>query len=241
VALVERGRYLPPPPPAGNGRGPAAETSQFEAQYFAAGKKYAVYIGGDHAGEVAVLKPEPISCASLSAVVSGTGALEDDDIRALATSLPIPPRPPAPPRRPTAEEEAAALQLAGSVFRLHGARASSLRRVRIERLTITDLDRDQHLELVGNFSLLDKGERTLLLVAGSGQGGYKAELAWHYLSSEAPDDRQRRSLVDHLDLDSDGVDELIVRLDGYEDWQYGIYKRDKKRWKLVYTGGGGGC
>ncbi len=241
VALVERGRYLSPPPPPENGKGPATATSRFEAQYFAAGKQYAVYVGGEHAGTVQVIKPEAIRCASLSAVVSGTGALEDDDVRALATSLPIPPRPPAAARRPTPEEEAAARKLAGSVFRLHGARDSAMRKIRIERLVLSDLDRDQKAELVGTFSLRDKVERTLLLVAGPGGDGFKTELAWHYSASGEPDDRQQRSLVDHLDLDGDGVDELIVRMEGHEDWQYGIYKKQKKSWKLVYTGGGGGC
>lgn len=241
VALVERGRYLSPPPPTQNGKDPAAATSRFETQYFATGRQYEVYVGGEHAGTVQVIKPEALGCASLSAVVSGTGALEDDDVRALATSLPIAPRPPSAARRPTPEEEAEALKLAGSVFRLHGARASAIRKMRIERLVITDLDRDQKAEMVGTFSVRDKVERTLLLVAGPDGAGFKSELAWHYSASGAPDDRQQRTLVDHLDLDGDGVDELIVRLDGYEDWQYGIYKKDKKHWKLVYTGGGGGC
>ncbi|MGH9600889.1 MAG: hypothetical protein ACRD24_00755 [Terriglobales bacterium] len=128
-----------------------------------------MYVGGEHAGTVQVIKPESISCASLSAVVSGTGALEDDDVRALATSLPIPPRPPAAARRPAPEEEAAARKLAGPVFRLHGARASAVRRIRIERLLVTDLDHDQKPELVGNFRLPGSTERTLLLVGGAGR------------------------------------------------------------------------
>ncbi|MGH9531139.1 MAG: hypothetical protein ACRD2Q_02020 [Terriglobales bacterium] len=242
VAVVDGGRYLPPPPPWFEpGKDLAPEALRFEEQYFASGKKYAVYIGGEHAGTVEVIKPETITCASLSAVVRGTGALEDDDVRALATSLPISPRTPAASRRPTPEEEAAALELAGSVFRVHGARSSALRRIRIERLVLSDLDRDQRAEMVGTFSLRDKAERTLLLVAGPGDKGFKAEMAWHYLSSGAADDHQQRSLVDHLDLDGDGVDELIVRMEDHEGWQYGIYKKDKKGWKLVYTGGGGGC
>ncbi len=242
VALVENGRYVAPPRPADPKKQPPAETSRFEAQYFASGRQYGVFVAGGGAGTVAVVKPESITCASLSAEVSESSALQDDDVRALATSLPIVPRPGAMPHRPTAEEEAAALKLAGSAFRLHGARASSLSRIRIERLTVADLDGDQRPELIGSFTLRDKGERALLLVAGSKEGGYKAEMAWHYLGpADAPDDRQRRSLVDHLDLDGDGVDEIVVRLEGHDDWKYGIYKKEKKGWKLVYTGGGGGC
>ncbi len=240
VALVEQGRYLSPPPPPKPGKGPAAATSRFESQYFAAGKKYEVFVGGEHAGTVQVIKPEAVRCASLSAVVTGTGALEDDDVRALATSLPIAPRPTAADRRPTIEEEAAVLELASSIFRLHGARSRVLRRIRIERLVVSDLDRDQKPELVGSFRLRGSSEHTLLLVAAPGDGRLKAELAWHFSAAE-PESRQQRTLVDHLDLDADGVDELIVRIESLEDWQYGIYKKDRKSWKLIYTGGGGAC
>ncbi len=241
VALVERGRFLPPPPAPKRGKGPVAATQHFQEQYLAAGKKYEVYVAGDHAGTVEVIKPESRDCPSLSAMVTGTGALEDDDVRALATSLPIPARPTITQRRPTSEEEDAARQLAGSSFRLYGARWGAMGRIRIVRLEARDLDRDQKAELVGTFRLRDKGERTLLLVARPDGNGYKSELAWHFRSSGDVDDRELRSLVDHLDLDGDGVDELIVRMEQHRSWQYGIYKKEKKGWKLVYTGGGGGC
>ncbi len=241
VALVDQGRFLAPPPAPKSGKNPAISTQHFQEQYFAAGKKYEVYVAGGHAGTVEVIKPEPLDCPSLSAMVTGTGALEDDDVRALATSLPIPARPPITQRRPTSEEEAAARKLAASSFRLHGARWSAMARIRTVRLEARDLDRDQKAELVGTFRLRDKVERTLLLVARPEDGGYKAELAWHFLSSGDVDDRELRSMVDHLDLDGDGVDELIVRMEHHRGWQYGIYKKEKKSWKLVYTGGGAGC
>ncbi len=241
VALIEGGRYLSPPPPTESRKSAKAETSRFESQYFASGRKYNVYIAGEPAGAVEVIKPESTGCASLSAVVTGTGALEDDDVRAVATSLPVAPRPAAHRRRPTSEEEAAVLHLASAMFRMHGARSSAVRRIRIERLVVTDLDHDQQPELVGSFRLRGSPERTLLLVAKPDGDGYQAELAWHFRSSGAMDDRQQRSLVDHLDLDGDGVDEMIVRLESHQGWQYGIYKKHKKTWKLIYTGGGGDC
>lgn len=242
VALVENGRYVAPPKPADPRKQPQAETSRFEAQYFASGKQYAVFHGGDSAGTVAVVKPGSVTCVSLSAEVSESEALQDDDVRALATTLPIAPRPHASSRRPTMDEESAVLQLAGSIFRINGARSSSLKRIRIERLTVADLDGDQRPELIGSFALRDKGERALLMVASPKDGDYKAELAWHFAgANDLPDDRQRRYLVDHLDLDGDGVDEIVVRMEDHNAWKYGIYKKEKKSWKLVYTGGGGDC
>jgi hypothetical protein len=241
VALVENGRYVAPPKPAGPKKQPAPETSRFEAEYFAAGKQYAVFLGGGPAGSVAVVGPRSINCVSLSAEVSDSESLQDDDVRALATSLPITPRPQPASRRPTMEEEAAVLQLASAIFRIHGARSSALKRIRIERLTVADLDGDQRPELIGSFALRDKGERAVMLVASPKGSDYKADLSWHFAGSDAPDDRQRRYLVDHLDLDADGVDEIVVRMEDHDDWKYGIYKKEKKSWKLVYTGGGGDC
>ena len=47
---------------------------------------------------------------------------------------------------------------------------------------------------------------------------------------------------DQADLDGDGVDEVITRIQGYEDYRYRILKRGADgKWTIVYTGGGSGC
>ena len=47
--------------------------------------------------------------------------------------------------------------------------------------------------------------------------------------------------VDELDLDGDGIGEVITQVSGSESWEYAIYKRRAGRWQAIYKGGGGGC
>ncbi|AGY60665.1 hypothetical protein [Gloeobacter kilaueensis] len=46
---------------------------------------------------------------------------------------------------------------------------------------------------------------------------------------------------DAIDLDRDGVPELIFERMGNEVYQYQILKRQDAGWRVIYTGGGGGC
>lgn len=51
-----------------------------------------------------------------------------------------------------------------------------------------------------------------------------------------------RLYVGHLDLDGDGVDEIVVSWMGYEWWGHDILKREKGQWRKVYNFVGlGGC
>jgi hypothetical protein len=47
-------------------------------------------------------------------------------------------------------------------------------------------------------------------------------------------------LIDQLDLDSDGMAEVIIRNEYYESTDYTIYKKVKGQWREIYSGGGGG-
>jgi hypothetical protein len=53
---------------------------------------------------------------------------------------------------------------------------------------------------------------------------------------------ENMQLVDTLDLDEDGVDEVITSTTMYEGNQYQILKRGRNgKWTMVYYGGGSGC
>ncbi len=48
-------------------------------------------------------------------------------------------------------------------------------------------------------------------------------------------------LIDAIDLDNDGVSELVFKDIGYEGIGFSIYKFFDDKWKCVYKGGGSGC
>jgi hypothetical protein len=47
--------------------------------------------------------------------------------------------------------------------------------------------------------------------------------------------------VDQLDLDNDGMDEVVVRSEFYEAWNYAVWRFDSNYWGQIFEGGGGGC
>ncbi len=54
-------------------------------------------------------------------------------------------------------------------------------------------------------------------------------------------ERPLQNFVDQLDLDGDGVDELVTEGVGYEGGDFIIYKRQNHQWFQVFRGGEGGC
>jgi len=47
--------------------------------------------------------------------------------------------------------------------------------------------------------------------------------------------------MDQLDLDKDGVDEIVTISWYYKSWDYTIDRERKGMWQKVYQGGGVGC
>ena len=114
----------------------------------------------------------------------------------------------------------------------------------VENLTATDLDRDGNFELVGNFKIENNTGQsenlyTLFMIFEPEGGGFKPALTWfHRAAAEEP---EQRDFVDQVDLDGDGVAEVIAEGFYPEANDYVIYKRRQGRWVSVYQGGGGGC
>jgi hypothetical protein len=107
-----------------------------------------------------------------------------------------------------------------------------------------DLNQDGRRDLAGSFHTKDpKMEKTysLFLVAmGDESGSYRAEFFW-YTTSIGDQGTNALKLVDTIDLDEDGTDELVVTKDFFEGSEYEILKRAGNKWKRVYRGGGSGC
>jgi hypothetical protein len=108
-------------------------------------------------------------------------------------------------------------------------------------LTASDLDRDGKAELVGSFRAVgtDYTNYALFIIFEPAGGKFKAALTWYHKGAEAT--AADRRLVDQLDLDGDGVSEVIAEGHYYESNDYFIYKKQRGQWRSVYQGGGGGC
>lgn len=241
VVIYRGGAFLKPPIEASE-----AATGAFIKEYFRAGRQYPLLFGGGEAGSVTVQKYAEQGCVGLNAEVAlQTGARLGGQVQALAVSSPQLAHEPTSRRAPTDAERAKALELARTAYAKNGVGASLVKRMEVENLTATDLDRDGRAEMVGNFRVRrgegdDFSAHTLFIIFEPEGDGFKAALIWYHRGGQEGSE-EGRAFVDQLDLDGDGVAEVVAAGSYYESNDYIIYKKQQGRWREVYRGGGGGC
>ena len=225
---------------------PPPEGHEFEARYFRPGRTYHVLDGGAEIGTVKVTKLTSLGCVSLAASVDVTSRSNWDQylFSVLAVgSLHL--APVSPGRRvPDDDEDKALRKIAEQELRAKGVSESMLTKMEGEANISTDLDHDGHRDLIGSFSTNDgKDQRRtyniFLIAMGDASGGFHAEHVWYF--TYAGDAGEDKGVVDTIDLDEDGTDEIVVRRGFYESYEYEILKRAGNKWKSVYRGGGSGC
>jgi hypothetical protein len=239
VVTYRGGAYEVPPVEDESG------TKAFTQAYFTAGRKYRLISGGGEAGTLTVSKALEQGCVGLVAeATADTQARLGGRVKALATDSQTLGRGAAPSRRaPSDAERARAIEAARAAYAKNGVNASLAAKMEVANLTATDLDRDGRFELVGSFHAKREGAApesyTLFLILEPDGVGFKT--AWEWFHKGYEESYEDRHFVDQLDLDGDGVGEVVAEGTYYESNDYVIYKRQQGRWRPVYKGGGGGC
>ncbi|HEV2706761.1 MAG TPA: hypothetical protein VGV59_12610 [Pyrinomonadaceae bacterium] len=244
ITMVVGGRFTEPPV-AGLSEAADAERNEksFIAEYFRPGRTYRLLFGGGEAGKVTVKQYLEPGCVGLVAsATADTQAKLGGEVLALATDSDALGRGKGTRRAPTAEERAAALALARTLFRSKRVAPSALEKIKTNNLTAIDLDADGRAELVGSYFIEMQPhfpQHTALLIAEPRGASFAATLSWYHFGSE--ENFELRRLVDAVDLDGDGVSEVIAGGSYYESNDYFVYQRTPTGWRVVYQGGGGGC
>jgi hypothetical protein len=248
VVLYSRGVYTKPPID-----GDEATMKSFVDEYFKPGKQYRVLSGGGEAGTLTVKQYQEPGCVGLNAEVNvNTTARLGGNVRALATNSSTLGKRAASRRAPTDIERVFALMQAQAAYANNRVGAALVKKMEVVNLTATDLDGDGTFELVGSFRIEGKmsddgvDSYNLFMITTpltdytqqSAQTG-KPALVWFHHGGEA--DYAERRFVDQVDMDGDGVSEVIAGGSYYESNDYIIYKRQAGSWRAVYQGGGGGC
>lgn len=247
VVIYSRSVYTKPPID-----GDEATIKNFVGEYFKPGRQYRVLSGGGEAGALTVKQYQEPGCVGLTADVTvNTSARLGGNVQALATNSSIIGRKSASRRAPTDIERVFALMQAQAAYANNRVGAALVKKMEVVNLTATDLDGDGNFELVGSFRVDRKtataeDSYTLFLITTpvtdytqqSTQTG-KPALAWFHHGGEA--DFEERHFVDQVDIDGDGVAEVIAGGGYYESNDYIIYKKQAGSWRPVYQGGGGGC
>lgn len=247
IVIYSRGVYTKPPID-----GDEATIKTFVDDYFKPGRQYRVLSGGGEAGTLTVKQYQEPGCVGINAEVSvNTSARLGGNVQALATNSQTLGKRSVSRRAPTDIERVFALMQAQAAYANNRVGASLVKNMEVVNLTATDLDNDGNFELVGNFRVTRKlkdfdDSYNLFMITTpvadytqqSAQAG-KPALVWFHHGSEA--EYADRKFVDQVDLDGDGVSEVIAGGSYYESNDYIIYKKQAGSWRPVYQGGGGGC
>lgn len=224
-----------------NPKGRAAE----ENPVYKVGEHIALFVGGQRQGDVRIKKVLPLQCDSAAALVStGPSFHLPKDAMALATNAEKI-RPHTNYQRQANETDRRyASQLAMSEFHKHGVPDALAKNIKFDQLIVTKVDDTETEFLIGSLFLVAKGVRhEVFLIGKMAASEATAELARYHKTTDLEEgtDSENVRFVDQLDLDGDGTDEIVVEVTGYEDEEFGIYRRRNGAWTQVHLGGQGGC
>lgn len=209
------------------------------------GERLALFIGGERKGEIRIRKVLQFQCDSSAALVSMDPSVHlAKDAMALATNSEKLRTHANKQRRPDAAESNYARQLAMNEFRKHGVPEELATKIKVDRLIVTRIDNSEDDFLIGTLFLESKHARHGVFLIGRLDGSEATtELARYHKTTDLKEgtDSEYIRLVDQLDFDGDGTDEVVVEVRGYESEEFGIYRRLNGAWNEVYVGGQGGC
>ncbi len=237
IVLIQGGRYVAPP--AFHMR---SARRQFAAAYYRPGQKYRLLFRGGEVGSVTVKNLETCDQIAANVEVQSSEAL---DGKGLATNSGSLGGKSIQHRDLTESEKTALLNLAQPVFRRRGVDVPFYPGVS-NAVDAADLDGDGKAELIGTFASGPSSQHTLFIIAEPHGNGFKPTLLLFHPSRDkyGSSEHVRRNFVDALDLDGDGISEVITSVNDYRsanDWDYVIYKKHAGRWRSIYSGGGYRC
>lgn len=220
---------------------------RFADKYYQAGQKYRVLFGGGEAGTATVQSWQE-GCNAIHAKV---GVESNSNIRGriwgLVTNSETLGKKASSRRALTAEERSAVMLLVKNIYRQHKTSNALLRSLKVNNLTATDLNGDGKFEVIGDFGASANPDSTegmrrdLFLIATPSGAGYRAELA-NYQSYKMDSGFGRGvGFADQLDMDGDGIGEIVTVDEGFDAYGYSIYKKRNGRWRRVYSGTGDAC
>jgi hypothetical protein len=244
IVILDRGRYVAPPDGVHVMDAEASKfddtpvSTRFVAKYYRPNQIYQLLFGGGKVGTATVVKRASRTCISLAARVRLQTSIKVDGwVMALATNSNSLGFQEISRRALLPDERSAVLNLVRRTYRQRSVPAELFNKITVTNLTGVDLDRDGNAEIIGSFRI-EQGEKAylLFLIIGKRAGTYKIELQHYGQALESGED-----FVDQLDVDGNGIGEVITQVSGYETWGYAIYKKRAGKWQRVYRGGGGGC
>lgn len=243
LVIINKGKYIDPVGDAGGNT-----MKPFAEKYFQAGKHYRVLLGGGEVG-TATVKSSAEGCNTIHSTVSIDSSTKiGGRIKGLATNSETLGKKASSRRALTAAERAAVMTLVKNIYRQHKISNALLQRsLIVNNLTATDLNGDGQFEVIGDFKIAisststEGPRRDLFLIATPDGAGYKAELAEFQAYRMNSGFGHGVGFADQLDIDGDGISEVVTINEGFDGYGYSIYKKQGGRWRDIYSVMGDAC
>jgi hypothetical protein len=202
--------------------------------------RYTVIFGGAAMGSVTVGAPDSNFLPEIKVALHSPVPIQGLTM-ALAVNPANPVRKASLRRAPTPGDRTRAEQLARSIFRGRGVQRSAFSRMEINQITVMPLISDEPEILVSaDIERPDREglEYSLFFIARVDSDD--AEVLW-FDHPKRIIDSQNLYVVDCIDTDGDGVDELIAERAFYEDHRYEVYKYRNQQWTKIFETGFYNC
>jgi hypothetical protein len=221
-----------------------AADERFEANYYRAGFPLALFIHGAAAGTAKVKEAVGVSCICSTATVALSTALSRGELGLAVSEWEQPRLHPDRDRPVTLADKMRFRDAAIRFLTRKGATRSDASGVQVSGVRSIFLGRDLPNVVVGSAFLKQKiAMYELFFVMNDDGKKMEIALSSYHRATDLEDgtDSKQETFVSHLDLDGDGIDEVITTSYYYESWDYTIYRFQKGSWMAVYSGSGGGC
>ncbi len=237
ILLLREKQIEPVPDPCTEG--PAL--TQFNSEYLKPGDTYSVVFGGTAAGSVTIRTPPPNSADTPVRLDSSVS------IRGMTMALAIPSSKVSHKkgirRDPTSDERKQAEELARMILIEKGVQPSTAAKLRLDQLAIVDFAPGTP-EIVASVAVEpadeSRMEESLFFIAKT--TGRDPHVLWYqHPQGETEAEAEAVYLVDMIDLDGDGTNELVARRAFYENYRYEVYKQQGAEWKEIFQTDVFGC
>lgn len=206
------------------------DLQRFENKYLYVGARYSLIFGGRLAGTV---KVTGLNGPEWQVNVDSSIKLKNLTM-ALAVAGLTPPNAASKRKNPTAAEMETARKMAAEVFREHQVPAASVTKLSISQTWVLDLHDRPQLFVAAEIARRD-GDGIDYSLSFLGDPVGRVSFIFWFQHPPTETEGQAVYLIDQLDINGDGIDELFLRRVYYENYRYEIYRQEGKAWDQVFA------
>ncbi|MGB9067986.1 MAG: hypothetical protein WCC21_05405 [Candidatus Acidiferrales bacterium] len=221
-----------------------AAEERFQMNYYRAGFPLMLFIHGAAAGTAKVVEPVGVSCISSTATAALSTPLSGGELGLAVSGWEHPVLHPDRDRPVTLANKIRFRDAAIGFLTGKGVPGPDASGVQVSGVRSIFLGRELPNVFVGSAFLKQKTAiYGMFFVMNDDRKKMEVARSSYHRATDVEDgtDSKDETYVSHLDLDGDGIDEIITTSYYYESWDYTIYRLQNGSWKAVYSGSGGGC